>query len=166
MTKRQRKFRDLFGGVIAFIATVLLAAGAGAQQPSPLDRALGKANPSAELLASFNELVSSAANVGSAAPTDSDRAAADSVRAMLQDPAALARAKDVTARNAAQSGAEFQQIPAAATRLDQSIGSRLSADARKGMSNDFVAIAEYMAIVSPGSNWYCQIHPVGALVGC
>jgi len=166
MTKRRRVFRDLFGGVVAFITTVLLAAGAGAQDYSQLDRALGKANPSAELVASFNELVSSAANVGSAAPTDSDRAAADAVRATLQDPGALARAKDPTARSTAQTGAEFQQIPAAATRLDQSIGSRLSADARKGMSNDFQAVAEYMAIVSPGSNWYCQIHPLGALVGC
>ena len=166
MGKRRRVSRDFFGGLIAFIATVLLAAGAGAQQYSELDRALGKANPSAELIANFNELVASAANVGTVAPTDSDRAAADAMRQTLQDPGALARAKDETARATAQSGAEFQQIPTAAARLDQSIGTRLSGDARKGMVNDFKSVAEYMAIVSPGSNWYCQIRPLGALVGC
>ncbi|MES1150433.1 MAG: hypothetical protein ABUL54_00955 [Dongia sp.] len=166
MTKRRRAFRDSFGGVAAFVASVLLAAGAGAQDYSALDRTLGKANPSAELVANFNELVSAAANVGAVPPTESDRAAADAVRATLQDPGALARAKDPTARTAAQSGAEFQQIPGAAAKLDQAIGSRLSADARKGMSTDFTAVAEYMAIVSPGSNWYCQIRPLGALVGC
>jgi hypothetical protein len=166
MAKRRRMFQDLFGGVVAFIATVLLAAGAGAQQFSELDHALRKANPSAELVGNFNELVSAAANVGSVPPTDSDRATAGAVRATLQDPGALARANDPTARAAAQSGAEFQQIPDLAMKLDQSIGTRLSGDARKGMSNDFKAIAEYMAIVSPGSNWYCQIRPLGALVGC
>jgi hypothetical protein len=166
MIKRRRMFRDFFGGVSAFVVTIFLAAGAGAQDYSQLDRALGKANPSAELIANFNELVASAANVGSVAPTDSDRAAADAVRAMLQDPGALARAKDPNARATAQSGAEVQQIPALAARLDQSLGSRLSVDGRKGMTNDFQAVAAYMAIVSPGSNWYCQIHPLGALVGC
>jgi hypothetical protein len=166
MAKRRRVFRDFFGGVTAFIVTVLLAAGAGAQDYSQLDRALGKANPSAELIANFNELVASAANVGSVPPTDSDRAAADAVRATLQDPGALARAKDPNARTAAQSGAEVQQIPALTARLDQSLGSRLSVDGRKGMTNDFSAVAAYMAIVSPGSNWYCQIRPLGALVGC
>jgi hypothetical protein len=166
MSKRRRVSRDLFGGLIAFIATVVLAAGAGAQDYRQLDRALGKANPSAELIANFNELVSAAANVGSVPPTDSDRAAADAVRATLQDPAALARAKDPAARNMAQGGEEFQQIPDAAIRLDRSIGTRLSGDARKGMVNDFKAVAEYMAIVSPGSNWNCQIRPLGALVGC
>jgi len=164
MTKRQSNFA--FGGTAALAATVLLAAGAWAQDYSSLDRALGKANPSAELVANFNELVSAAANVGSVPPADSDRAAADAMRQTLQDPGALARAKDPTARTTAQSGAEFQQIPAAAARLDQSIGSRLSADARKGMANDFTAIAEYMAVVSPGSNWYCQIRPLGSLIGC
>jgi hypothetical protein len=166
MAKRRRVFRDCFGGVSAFIVTVLLAAGAGAQDYSQLDRALGKASPSAELMANFNELVASAANIGNVPPTDSDRAAADAVRATLQDPGALARAKDPNARAAAQGGTEVQQIPALASRLDQSIGSRLSVDARKGMTNDFSAVAAYMAIVSPGSNWYCQIHPLGSLVGC
>ncbi len=142
------------------------AATALAQDYSQLDRALGKANPSGELLANFNELVASAANVGSVAPTDSDRAAAEAVRATLQDPGALARAKDPAARTAAQSGTEVQQIPALSSRLDQSLGSRLSADGRKGMTNDFQAVAAYMAIVSPGSGWYCQIHPLGALLGC
>jgi len=166
MTKRRRALRDVFGGLVAFIATVLLAAGAGAQDYSALDRALGKANPSGELVANFNELVSAAANVSSVPPAESDRAAADAVRATLQDPGALARAKDAAARSTAEAGAEFQQIPSAAAKLDQAIGSRLSADARKGMSTDFTTVAEYMAIVSPGSNWYCQIRPLGALVGC
>ena len=166
MTKRRRVFRDLFGGVIAFIATVLLAAGAGAQQFSELDRALSKANPSAELVGNFNELVSAAANIGAAAPTDQDRANAEQVRGMLQDAGGLTRAKDANARATAQSGAEFQQIPGLAAKLDQSIGSRLSGDARMGMGNDFKAVAEYMAIVNPGSNWICTIRPLGALVGC
>lgn len=151
---------------MAFIATVLLAAGAGAQDTGPLDRALRKADPSAELVANFNELVSSAANIGGLPPTDADRAEAEAVRAVLQNPSGIARAKDPTAREASQGSAEFQQVAAAADRLDQNIGSRLSADARKGMSTDFTAVAEYMAIASPGSNWYCRIRPLGALVGC
>jgi hypothetical protein len=166
MTNRQRKRRDMFGGVAAFVATVLLAAGAGAQDYSALDRALGKTNPPAELVANFNELVASAANIGSVPPTDADKAAAEAMRQTLQGPTALARAKDPTARATTQAGAEFQQIPTAAARLDQSIGTRLSADARTGMVNDFKAVAEYMAVVSPGSNWYCQIRPLGALTGC
>jgi hypothetical protein len=170
MTEQRRKRRDACGGVTAFLATALLAAGAVAQNYpadySALDRALGKANPSAELVGNFNELVSAAANIGAIPPTDADRAAAEAMRQTLQDPGALARAKDPTARATAQGGAEFQQIPDAAAKLDQSIGTRLSGDARTGMINDFKAIAEYMAVVSPGSNWACQIRPLGALVGC
>jgi hypothetical protein len=148
------------------VLTMLLAAGAGAQDFSRLDRAPGKPDPSAELLANFNELVASAANIGSAPPTDQDRAEADRVRALLQDPGGIARAQDQAARAAAQSSPAFQQIPALAMRLDQSIGDRLSSDARTGMGNDFKAVAEYMAIVAPGEAWYCIIRPVGALVGC
>jgi hypothetical protein len=51
-------------------------------------------------------------------------------------------------------------------RLDQSIGTRLTGDAKGAMRRDFNAVAEYMAVVQPGSNWYCQIHPIGALLGC
>lgn len=151
------------------MATVAMTCGAtlaAAQDFSALDRALGKANPSGELLGSFNELVASAANIGSTPPTDADRAAADQVRAMLQDPNAVARARDATARGAAQAGPEFQQIPGVAARLDQSIGTRMSADGRAGMARDYAAVAEYMAVVSPGSNWYCQIRPLGVLIGC
>ena len=140
---------------------------AAAQDFTAVDRALRKADPSAELVGSFNELVSAAANIGAAPATDQDRANAESLRTILQDPASLARAKDASARAAAQSGADFQQIPNLAMKLDQSIGTRLSADARTGMSNDFKAVAEYLAIVSPAtSGWYCQIRPLGALVGC
>jgi hypothetical protein len=166
MTKRRRKFLDALGGVTAFTATVLLATSAGAQDFSALDRVLGKGNPSAELVANFNELVSSSANIGTVPPTEQDRTEAEQVRAVLQNPSGLTRAKDPTTREATQGSAEFQQIANAAAKLDQSIGTRLSADARKGMSTDFQAVAEYMAIASPGSNWYCRIRPLGALMGC
>jgi hypothetical protein len=166
MIRRRQNFRNMVGGATAFIATALLAGSAGAQDYAALDRALGKANPGAELVANFNELVSSAANVGAAAPTDADRAEAEQVRAVLQNPSGVTRAKDATSREATQASAEFQQIGAAASRLDQSIGTRLSADARKSLSNDFQAVGEYMAVASPGSNWYCRIKPLGALIGC
>ncbi|HVZ02397.1 MAG TPA: hypothetical protein VHA35_23025 [Dongiaceae bacterium] len=166
MARRRPMFRDVPGGVTACIVTALLAAGAGAQDFSALDRALRKPDPAGELVANFNELVSSAANIGAVPPTDQDRAAAAQVRGILQDSVALARARDANARAAAQGGAEFQQIPALAARLDQSIGTRLSGDARKGMGTDFAAVAAYMAIASPGSDWYCRIKPLGALVGC
>jgi len=157
--------RKLLMGMAALVATAFCQA-AIAQDYSALDRALGKPNPSAELISNFNELAASAANIGSVTPTEADHAAADGVRALLQDPNALARARDPNAQAAAQSGAEFQQIPALAARLDQSIGTRLTGDARGSMRRDFSAVAEYMAVVQPGSNWYCQIRPIGALVGC
>jgi hypothetical protein len=165
MTKR-RKFLNAFGGVSACMATALLANGAGAQDYSALDRALGKGNPSAELVADFNELVSATANISSVPATEQDRTEAEQVRAVLQNPSGLTRAKDPTVREATQASAEFQQISTAAAKLDQSIGTRLSGDARKGMSTDFQAVAEYLAVVSPGSNWYCRIKPLGALIGC
>jgi hypothetical protein len=165
MAKR-RVLRKWLCAVSGFLMTVFLAAGAGAQDFSRLDRALGKPDPSGELLANFNELVASAANIGAVPPTDQDRAEADRVRALLQDPAGIARAQDQAARAAAQSSPVFQQIPTLAMRLDQAIGDRLSSDARTGMSNDFKAVAEYMAIVAPSEAWYCIIRPVGSLVGC
>ena len=158
--------RNRLLGTMALAATAMVWQAAGAQDYSALNRALAKPNPSAELISNFNELAASAANIGAVSPTDADHAAADSVRAMLQDPAAVARARDPNAQAAAQSGAEFQQMPALAQRLDASIGTRLTGDARRAMRNDFIAVGEYMAVVQPGSNWYCQIRPLGALVGC
>lgn len=137
-----------------------------AQDYAALDRALGKANPSAELIANFNELVSASANIATVPPTEEDRTEAEQVRAVLQNPSGLTRAKDPLVREATQRSAEFQQISNAAAKLEQNIGTRLSGDARTGMSNDFKAVAEYLAIASPGSNWYCRVKPLGALIGC
>jgi hypothetical protein len=151
---------------MTILATVWGTATASAQDYAALDRALGKANPSAELVANFNELVSAAANIGAAPATPEDRTEAEQIRAVLQNPSGLTRAKDPTVREATQHSAEFQQIANAAAKLEQNIGTRLSADARAGMSTDFKAVAEYLAVISPGSNWYCRVKPLGALIGC
>jgi hypothetical protein len=132
-----------------------------------LETALRKTDPAAELTADFNELVSSAANIAPASPTaEQDRARAQAVRAQLQNSANLARAADPNQRTATASSPGYPPVDALAARLDQSIGSRLSADGRAGMVRDFKTIAQYLAVVAPGDSWYCQIRSLGSLVGC
>src|SRR3954453_14335843 len=94
MTKR-------LAGMTALTLAALIGHGALAQGLPELDRALAKSDPNGELVADFNELVSAATNIAPAsAAADQDRAKAAEVRAVLQDPAGIAIARD-SARRAA-----------------------------------------------------------------
>src|SRR5689334_15915194 len=80
---------------VSAMAAVLIGHAVLAQGLSELDRALAKPDPSAELLAGFNELASATTNIAppSAVP-DQDKAKAAEVRAALQDPNGIAMARD------------------------------------------------------------------------
>lgn len=155
--------RVLFG--VSAVAAVLFGQGVLAQGLPELDRALAKADPGAELVADFNELVSAATNIApaSAAP-DQDRAKVAEVRTALQDPNGIAMARDSAHRAAADATAA--QITQLAASLEQNIGGRLSGDAKAGMVQDFKTVAQYMQIVRPGDPWYCQIHGTRVLLPC
>jgi hypothetical protein len=158
MTKR-------LAGLTALALTALIGSSALAQGLPELDRALAKADPNGELVADFNELVSAATNIAPpSASMDQDRAKAAEVRAILQDPAGLAVARDSAHRAAADAAAA--QITQLAASLEQNIGDRLSGDAKTGMVQDFKAVAQYMQIVHPGDPWYCQIHGTRVLLPC
>jgi hypothetical protein len=150
---------------VSAMAAVLIGQGVLAQGLSELDRALAKPDPSAELLAGFNELASATTNIAppSAAP-DQDKAKAAEVRAALQDPNGIAMARDAGQR--AKVEAVSPQITQLAATLEQNIGTRLSADAKAGLVNDFKAVTQYMVIVRPGDLWYCQIHGTRVLLPC
>ncbi len=150
----------------AMLAAVLMTGhGLMAQGLPELDRALAKADPSAELLADFNELVSAATNIAppSAAP-DQDRAKVAEIRAALQDPNGIAMARDSAHRAAADAAAA--QITQLAATLEQNVGDRLSADAKTGLARDFKTVAQYMQIVRPNDLWFCQIHGIRVLLPC
>jgi hypothetical protein len=152
-------------GSIALVVAALIGQNALAQGLPELDRALAKADPNGELVADFNELVSAATNIAPpSASMDQDRAKAAEVRAILQDPAGLAVARDSAHRAAADAAAA--QITQLAASLEQNIGDRLSADAKTGMVQDFKTVAQYMQIVRPGDPWYCQIHGTRVLLPC
>lgn len=126
---------------------------------------LAKADPNGELLADFNELVSAATNIAPpSAAADQDRAAAARVRAVLQDPAGIALARDSAHRAAADAAAA--QITQLAATLEQNIGNRLSADAKAGMVRDFKTVAQYLQIVRPNQAWFCAIHGTRVLLPC
>jgi hypothetical protein len=164
MSMEERMRKHLLRGVVA-VTAVLVAQGALAQGLPELDRALAKADPNAELVADFNELVSAATNIAPAsAAADQDRAKAAEVRAVLQDPAGLALARDSAHR--ASADATAGQISQLAASLEQNIGDRLSADAKAGMVRDFKTVAQYMQIVRPGDAWFCQIHGTRVLLPC
>jgi hypothetical protein len=150
---------------VAAVTAVLIGHGALAQGVPELDRALAKPDPAGELVAGFNELASAATNIAppSAAP-DQDKAKAAEVRAVLQDPAGIAMAKDPGQHAAAEAAAP--RIAELAASLEQNIGGRLSADAKTGMVRDFKAVAQYMAIVRPNDTWYCAIHGTRVLLPC
>ena len=145
------------------LAAVLIGSGVVAQGLTELDRALGKPDPSGELVAGFNELASATTNIAPpSASADQDRAKAAEVRAALQDPAGIALARDPAQRGNAEAVAP--QIAQLAANLEQNIGSRLSADAKAGLVRDFKSVAQYMVIVRPGDLWYCQIHGTRVLL--
>src|SRR3954465_4469413 len=147
MTKRR-----MLAGMAAISLAALIGHGALAQGLPELDRALAKADPSAELVADFNELVSATTNIApSSTAPDQDRAKAAEVRAALQDPTGVAMARDSAHRAAA--GAAAAQITQLAATLEQNIGDRLSADAKAGMVRDFKTVAQYMQIVHPNDLW-------------
>lgn len=159
-----RKQRVL-AGVTALAAMALIGHGVWAQGLPELDRALAKADPSAELVADFNELVSAATNIApSSAAPDQDRATIAEVRAALQDPNGIAMARDSAHRAAADAAAA--EITRLAATLEQNIGNRLSADAKTGMVRDFKTVAQYMQIVRPNYLWMCQIHGTRVLLPC
>jgi len=154
----------LLMGVVTATA-VLIGHGVLAQGLPELDRALAKADPGAELVADFNELVSSTTNISPASSNqDQDRAKAAEVRAALQDPNGIAMARDSGHRAAADAAAA--QINQLAATLEQNIGARLSADAKAGLVNDFKTVAQYMQIVRPNDLWFCQIHGTRVLLPC
>jgi len=158
MTKR-------LAGIAVLVLTAWMGSSALAQGLPELDRALAKSDPNGELVADFNELVSAATNIAPAsANADQDRAKAAEVRAILQDPAGIAVAKDSAHRAAADAAAG--QINQLAAAMEQNIGSRLSADAKEGMVRDFKTVAQYMQIVRPGDAWFCQIHGTRVLLAC
>jgi hypothetical protein len=152
-------------GMAGFAAMILTGHGLMAQGLPELDRALAKPDPNGELLADFNELVSAATNIAppSAAP-DQDQAAVARVRAVLQDPAGIALARDSAQRAAADAAAA--QITRLAATLEQNIGNRLSADAKDGMVRDFKTVAQYLQIVRPNEAWFCAIHGTRVLLPC
>ena len=136
-----------------------------AQGLPELDRALAKPDPSGELVADFNELVSSTTNIAPASPAlDQDKAKAAEVRAALQNPNGIAMARDSAHRAAADAAAA--QITQLAAALEQNIGDRLSVDAKAGLARDFKTIAQYMQIVRPNDLWFCQIHGTRVLLPC
>ena len=151
-------------GVVAASA-IVFGQGVLAQGLTELDRALAKADPAGELLAGFNELASATTNIAppSSAP-DQDKAKATEVRAVLQDPAGIAMARDPAQR--ANAEAVAPQIAQLAATLEQNVGDRLSADAKAGLVRDFKTVAQYMVIVRPGDLWYCQIHGTRVLLPC
>lgn len=152
-------------GAIVVSAIVFMGGSVLAQGLSELDRALAKPDPSGELLAGFNGLVSATTNIApSSATADQDRAKVAEVRAVLQDPNGIAMAGDPTQR--ANAEAVAPQIAQLAAMLEQNIGDRLSADAKAGLAGDFKAIAQYMVIARPGDLWYCQIHGTRVLLPC
>jgi hypothetical protein len=164
MEERMTK-RRMLAGAIAVTMAALMGQSALAQGLPELDRALAKADPNAELVADFNELVSAATNIAPAsAAADQDRAKAAEVRAVLQDPAGVAMARDSAHRAAADAAAA--QIAQLAASLEQNIGDRLSADAKAGMVRDFKTVAQYMQIVRPSDAWFCQIHGTRVLLPC
>ena len=154
----------LLAGSVAIGMAAMVGGAALAQDFSALDRALRRPN---DLIDGFNELVASTANIAPPSQNaDGDRAKAQEIRALLQDPANVGHAADPSLRAAAASSPAMQRIPDLAARLDQGIGTRLSQDARTGLVRDFQSVAEFIAIVNPNDAWYCEIHGIGALVGC
>ncbi|MDQ7250083.1 hypothetical protein [Dongia sedimenti] len=155
----------LLTGATVLAAMVLIGHGVLAQGLPELDRALAKADPAAELVADFNELVSATTNIAptSAAP-DQDKAKIAEVRAALQDPNGVAMARDSAHRAAADAAAT--QITQLAAALEQNVGDRLSADAKAGLARDFKTVAQYMQIVRPGDAWFCQIYGIRVLLPC
>ena len=150
---------------VAAVTAILLGQGVMAQGLPELDRALGKADPSGELVADFDELVVSATNIAPpSANADMDKAKAAEVRAALQDPNGIAMARDSAHRAAADAAAA--QITQLAATLEQNIGNRMSADAKAGMVRDFKTVAQYMQIVRPNDLWFCQIHGTRVLLPC
>ncbi|GAB2174620.1 hypothetical protein [Dongia sp. agr-C8] len=150
---------------VAAIAALIIGQGALAQGLPELDRALAKADPAAELVADFNELISATTNIAppSSAP-DQDKAKVAEVRAALNDPNGVTMARDSAHRAAADATAV--QITQLAANLEQNIGDRLSADAKAGLVQDFKTVAQYMQIVRPGDAWFCQIHGTRVLLPC
>jgi hypothetical protein len=164
MEESMKKWVALSGaGVLT--AAVLVGTGVLAQGLTELDRALAKPDPSGEMLAGFNDLVSATTNIAppSAAP-DQDKAKVAEVRAVLQDPNGIALARDPAQR--ANAEAVAPQIAQLATTLEQNVGDRLSADAKAGLVRDFKTVAQYMVIARPGDLWYCQIHGTRVLLPC
>lgn len=150
---------------VATIAALTIGQGVLAQGLPELDRALAKADPAAELVADFNELVSATTNIAPPSPApDQDKAKAAEVRAALQDPNGVVMARDSAHRAAADAAAA--QITQLAASLEQNIGDRLSADAKAGLVQDFKTVAQYMQIVRPGDAWFCQIHGTRVLLPC
>jgi len=159
--------RQMLTGAAAIGAVVLCVNGVLAASLPSLDRVLRKADPGAELVADFNELVSTTNNIAPPSPSpDQDKAKAAEIRTLLQDPGAIAQAGDPSQRAIAENGPEMKQIPALASKLDQAIGTRLSADAKTGVVNDFTTISQFMAIAKPNANWYCGMSGLGVLLGC
>ncbi len=155
--------RVLFG--VSALAAVLIGGGVLAQGLSELDRVLAKPDPTGELLAGFNGLVSATTNIAPpSANADQDKAKVAEVRAALQDPNGIAMAGDPAQR--AKAEAVTPQISQLAATMAQNIGDRLSADAKAGLVSDFTAIAQYMVVVRPGDLWYCQIHGTRVLLPC
>jgi hypothetical protein len=166
MEDRMKTWKSRTGAMIgAGVLLALLGQGALAQGLAELDRALAKPDPSGELLAGFNELVSATTNI--APPSDSadqDKAKVAEVRTVLQDPHGVTFARDPARR--ADAEAVAPQIAELAATLEQNIGDRLSADAKAGLVNDFKTVAQYMVIARPGDLWYCQIHGTRVLLPC
>jgi len=159
--------RQMLTGVATLGAMVLCVTGVLAEGLPALDRALRKPDPSSELVSDFNELVTATNNIAPPSSTaDQDKAKAAEIRALLQDPGVIAQAGDPSQRAIAENGPEMKQIPALASKLDQAIGTRLSADARAGVVNDFTTISQFMAIAKPNANWYCGMSGLGVLLGC
>lgn len=157
--------KRMLAGATMLAAMALIGSSALAQGLPELDRALVKADPNAELVADFNELVSAATNIAPpSAAADQDKAKAAEVRAALQDPNGVAMARDSAHRAAADAAAA--QITQLAATLEQNIGDRLSADAKSSMVRDFKTVAQYMQIVRPNDPWYCQIHGTRVLLPC
>jgi hypothetical protein len=163
--RTQRVLTGVTPVIAAVVAAVLLGHAALAQGLPELDRALAKADPSAELVADFNELAAATTNIApGSANAEMDRAKAAEVRAALQDPNGIAMARDSAHRAAADAAAA--QITQLAATLEQNIGDRLSADAKAGLVEDFKTVAQYMQIVRPNDLWFCQIHGTRVLLPC
>jgi hypothetical protein len=152
-------------------AAILAPAAALAQEMRELDRVFATPDPAAELTQSFNDLISSVVNIAPAgsltgAALDADRAKAKEMRAKLQNFDNLGKADDKQQRMLAKSGPAYPQIDALAAKLDQGIGTRLSTDARAGLVRDFKTVAEFMAVIEPAGDWYCQFNGLKPLLGC